>query len=568
MRLFADVPAFLRHGWRPAAIVLLCVAAGLARAQATADVDASDPPDRVARLSWLAGDVGFLPAGARDWSDPDVNRPLTGGDRLSTGDGARVELEFGGASVRLAGQTDAGLVELDDQVARLELAQGTLAVTVRHLDEGQSYEIDTPTVALVIDRPGTLRIDVGSGGRGTRVAVFAGQATVYGENNAERDVFAGRSYQFGDPSLGAVAVSDLGRGDAFDAWCADRDQRYAQSQSGQYVSEDVVGYQDLDAYGDWQATDDYGAVWFPRQVGTDWAPYRDGRWVNIRPWGWTWIDDAPWGFAPYHYGRWVRVHGTWGWIPGPRGVRAVYAPALVGFFGGAGWRVSLGAGATPTGWFPLGPGDIYDPWYRASRGYYSRINLRNIRWHDRKRAEKRIDEHYRRHRRGQPPPVRATRGQRDPSGYTVVPGRVRLRPGVRGNGRPHNPGTRPLPAGGFQREVVARPPPATPLPVVHAPRRAAPAPVPAADVRKPHFPEARIMHEHVSPPAAIESRPFERTGRAMARPQPRMIPPPLRRAASAPRAAPRAGKPAPAAHAPPARASHSKTHGRKHDDER
>jgi hypothetical protein len=571
MRQFAEVPAMPYRRWWLAAVLLLCAATGLVRAQTTTDSPVSDPPDRVARLSYLAGDVGFRPAGASDWSDPGINRPLTDGDRLSTGNGARVELEFGGATVRLAGQTDAGLLTLDDRLARLELAQGTLAVTVRHLDEGQSYEIDTPTVALVIDQPGTFRVDVGAADRGTRVTVFAGQAAVYGENNAEHDVFAGRSYEFFDPALATVTVSDIGGGDAFDAWSADRDQRYAQSPSGQYVSEDVVGYQDLDAYGDWRSTDDYGAVWFPRRVGADWAPYRDGHWAYIRPWGWTWIDDAPWGFAPYHYGRWARVGDAWGWIPGPVGLRPVYAPALVVFFGGDGWNVSLGMGTAPVGWFPLGPGDIYDPWYGASRGYYSRINLRNIRWHDRKRAMQRIDEHYRRHRRGEPPPVRATLVKRDPRGYTVVPGRV-----FAGGGKVQRErlnigaaqlATAPLLTYGVRRKVVARHVPAKPLvasdtrsrpglarplvrphadanlPVVRrlqsAPARSPPVPMAGERVRR--FSATRAMHENVPPRTA--PRPLQRADRVERRPAPHAIPAPLRHA-DAPRPAARQAEPA------------------------
>jgi len=42
----------------------------------------------------------------------------------------------------------------------------------------------------------------------------------------------------------------------------------------------------------------------------DWAPYRYGRWEYIAPWGYTWVDEEPWGFAPFHYGRWVNFQGS------------------------------------------------------------------------------------------------------------------------------------------------------------------------------------------------------------------------------------------------------------------
>lgn len=465
--------------------VLLC-AALVGGVQAQAADDASDPPSRVARLSYLAGDVGFLPAGARDWSDASVNRPLTTGDRLSTSADARAELELGGSTLRIDGGADFGLLDLDDQIAQIELTQGTLSLSVRDLDAGQSIEIDTPTVALVVDRPGNFRVDVGDGTRDTRISVRDGSATVYGEDSAQRSVSAGRSYVFGDSALARVSISDLDGDDAFDAWAVSREQRYVRSDSRQYVSDQVIGYQDLDQYGDWQSDTDYGAVWYPTAVATDWAPYRSGHWAYIAPWGWSWVDDAPWGFAPYHYGRWAHVHGRWGWIPGPRDIRPVYAPALVAFVGGGGWSVGIGSG--PVGWFPLGPGEIYNPWYRASRSYYTRVNITNIRvrrGEDRGRYGRDIDNHYDRYRRGLPVrgeryanrnapralttvsgqtfasgrPVRGNAQRVDPralANATVLPRGIAARPAAGASVLPRSAHARALPTGGFNREVVAR----------------------------------------------------------------------------------------------------------------
>ncbi len=74
------------------------------------------------------------------------------------------------------------------------------------------------------------------------------------------------------------------------------------------------------------------------------------------------MDDAPWGFAPFHYGRWVDWNGGWGWAPGPLGYwNPYYAPALVGWIGGGGFGVGFGWGGgwgfgVGFGWFPLGWG--------------------------------------------------------------------------------------------------------------------------------------------------------------------------------------------------------------------
>ena len=131
-----------------------------------------------------------------------------------------------------------------------------------------------------------------------------------------------------------------------------RDRRYDESRSATYLSHDVVGYEDLDDYGDWRNDSNYGHVWFPNRVAVGWAPYHEGHWDWISPWGYTWVDDSPWGYAPFHYGRWVTIRGRWGWVAGPVAVGAVYAPALVVFIGGGGVGVGLGANV---GWFPLGP---------------------------------------------------------------------------------------------------------------------------------------------------------------------------------------------------------------------
>src|SRR5215467_14494633 len=176
--------------------------------------------------------------------------------------------------------------------------------------------------------------------------------------------------------------------DDFDRWCSDRDRRWDHSVSSRYVSDDVVGYEDLDEHGGWRSVPEYGNVWFPRAVVVGWAPYRYGHWVWISPWGWTWVDDEPWGFAPFHYGRWVAVGGVWGWVPAPPRpaivtvayVRPVYSPALVAWVGGAHWGVGVAVGSAPAAgvaWFPLGPRDVYCPSYHVSERYVERVNVSN-----------------------------------------------------------------------------------------------------------------------------------------------------------------------------------------------
>ncbi|GLQ90484.1 DUF6600 domain-containing protein [Dyella flagellata] len=468
-------------GWRAFLAVLLLLCSGLALAQSDDNQggDGGDPPARVARLSYTSGDLGLMPAGGTEWAAADMNRPLTNGDKLSSGPDARAELELGGAALRISNQTDIGVLNLSDQIGQFELTQGTVNITVRNIDQGASYEIDTPTLALVINQPGTFRVDVGANGNGTTVTVSDGGGIVYGENNAQREVFSGRSYQFGDSSLNDMTVSDIEGRDEFDAWCNDRDAQYSNTASTQYVSPDVVGSQDLNQYGDWQQEEDYGAVWYPTTVVAGWAPYRLGHWVWVGPWGWTWVDAMPWGFAPYHYGRWVYLHERWGWVPCPPRVRPVYAPALVAFVG-------IGTGG-PVGWFPLGPHEVYNPWYRASRNYYTNVNVTNIqitRNVNQVTVINNIHNQYDLYRAGRPITGVNYVNRDAPHAFTAVPAQafasarnvqanqVRVdpqqlahapvmaaapmqRPSSASFGQPRGANTRPLPAAGFNRPVVA-----------------------------------------------------------------------------------------------------------------
>src|SRR6476661_4517893 len=341
----------------------------------------ADPPARVARLSFFSGPVSFSPAGEDEWVLATPNRPLITGDRLWADAGGRAELQAGSIALRLGASTNVNVLNLDDRTTQLELTQGSLYVRVWRIDRGDAVEIDTPNLAFTVNSVGRYRIDVDADGNVTTVAVFAGQGEAYGEGAAYR-IAAGDRYSFSGTGLRDYEYSDVGAPDDFDSWAAERDRRYETSVSARYVSRDVIGYQDLDQYGTWSVVADYGNVWYPRSVPSGWAPYRTGHWAWIDPWGWTWIDDAPWGFAPYHYGRWAFARGGWCWIPGPVAVRPVYAPALVAWIGGgrggSGFSLSFSIGTVAAiGWFPLGPREPYFPSYQVSQGYFTRVNNTN-----------------------------------------------------------------------------------------------------------------------------------------------------------------------------------------------
>ena len=350
--------------------------AGVALLAASA-LASADPPSQVIRLGYTTGAVSFSPAGEDDWTRATLNRPLTIGDRVWVDAGGRAELQIGGAMLRLNGPSGVTVLNLEDNLTQLQLTQGALNVRVRRLDPEQVIEIDTPNLAFTMRQPGSYRVVVDADGNATDVVVRNGRAEVYGDG-ASYVVDSRQSYRFYDTALKDYEQYAAPGLDDFDRWASDRDRRFDTSVSARYVSPDVIGYQDLDTYGTWRNDPSYGNVWVPTRVAADWAPYRDGHWAWVDPWGWTWVDDAPWGFAVSHYGRWARLGNNWGWVPGPARTRAYYAPALVAFVGGNNFQLSISTGNVgAVGWFPLGPREVYRPWYSSSRQYFERVNVSN-----------------------------------------------------------------------------------------------------------------------------------------------------------------------------------------------
>ncbi|MSQ97892.1 MAG: hypothetical protein EXR85_01115, partial [Xanthomonadales bacterium] len=345
---------------------------------AAASLAWADPSGRIAHVTDAQGSISYSPAGESAWVDVVWNRPLIQGDRLWSAQNSQAEFQVGSSAVRLGPSTSVEILALNNNIAQLRLDQGSVNVRIRRLYKGQTLEVDTPMLAFSINRAGRYRIDVDPDDGQTTISVWKGAGTAYGEG-ANFRVKAGEAVAFYDVNLRDYEIYGLAEEDDFDRYAVARDQRWEQSVSLQYVDDDLVGYAALDTYGSWGVSASYGNVWYPTGVSVGWAPYRDGHWIWQEPWGWTWVDNAPWGFAPSHYGRWVYVGYRWAWVPGPRHVRPIYAPAVVAFVGGNNWgaSISIGGGYQPIGWFPIGPREVYVPSYPVSQHYFNQVNVNN-----------------------------------------------------------------------------------------------------------------------------------------------------------------------------------------------
>ena len=362
---------------RDIARVLLAAFLILAAALAmVAPVRADDElPGRVGRVAEQGGELFLSPQDAPDqWVAIGINYPVTTGDNLWVGHEGRAEIDFGAGQARLAGDTSLHVSRLDDRTFALFVAQGRVILRIRVLDPGDAARIDTPNAQFVLTRPGLYRIEVSEDRQHTQLAVREGEANI-DTGVTVQQVLPGQSATLDGATPQYAQVRSGVTTDGFDTWSANRDRYYERGRANSPVSRQMVGAADLDQYGVWDTAPEYGAVWYPANVAADWAPYRNGYWTDVGAWGPTWVDYSPWGYAPFHYGRWAFIGGRWGWCPGRHVARPVWAPALVVWVGGPGWRFPGGPGAPIYGWVPLGWGEAYHPhWRGCSDGCWARYN--------------------------------------------------------------------------------------------------------------------------------------------------------------------------------------------------
>ena len=339
----------------------------------------TDTNSGVARVSLIHGDVSTQRGNTGDCSAAALNAPVLAGDRVSTGDKARTELQLDFANMlRLSEHTQANINTLTRSQIQIQLGRGMANYTVLKNSDADA-EIDTPNVAIRTNRrESSFRILVTADDH-TEVLVRKGEVEITTPQGGTR---VGEGQFITVQGAGEQAQYKIGEAparDDWDQWNTDRDNVIRNAASRRRTNDYYVGAEDLDNHGTWTDVPDYGQVWRP-DVADDWAPYRDGRWVDEPNWGWTWVSYDSWGWAPYHYGRWMMYDNAWAWWPGPIYAdpfyRPIWAPAYVSFFGyGGGFGYGFGYGWGSIGWLPLGPCDRFHPWYGRYGGRFGETNI-------------------------------------------------------------------------------------------------------------------------------------------------------------------------------------------------
>jgi hypothetical protein len=364
----------------------------------------ADPPGRVGRVSAIEGSVQQRTPDDNDWTAANLNYPVSTGFAIAPQEGGRAELQMGSMALRVGSASELDVTKLDDRDASLTLAQGELNLRVGRFDNGERIEVVTPRGVMQILAAGEYHVDAGTTESPTRfevlngqaelqrdggnTALATGQAALINADDAQSPTMASvepdaldqwafaRDGGGGTPSVNTAGRLPPAASPALPPAAAPAPAPYAAPPPS--VSPEMTGAADLSAYGNWNTDPDYGAVWYPSGVPADWAPYTYGHWAWVSPWGWTWIDDEPWGFAPFHYGRWAYRDAGWCWVPGEFAAAPVFAPALVVFVGSPEHRFFFDRDREGIGWFPLGPREAYVPGYRTSINYIRNVNRTNV----------------------------------------------------------------------------------------------------------------------------------------------------------------------------------------------
>ena len=346
-------------------MMLLCL--GSARAQAPVQVEPG-----VGRISLIHGDVSTQRGDSGDWAAATLNAPIVSGDKVSTAESSRAEVQLDYSNIlRLGNRTQANITTLSRTQIQIQVGEGIVNYTV-FKDSEPEPEIDTPNVSIhPYRKDGSFRIETFSNDE-TRITVRNGEADV---TTPQGNVLVKKGQMITVQGTGDGAQYQLSEAPGKDDWDRfnhDRDNMIHSAESWRHTNRYYVGSEDLDAYGHWDDAPGYGRVCV-RAVDADWVPYRDGRWVWEPYYGWTWVSYEPWGWAPYHYGRWFYYGASWVWWPGPVYYRPIWAPAYVSFFG-----FGVGVGFGHFGWLPIGPCDPFFPWYGRHGSRFNEVNIVNI----------------------------------------------------------------------------------------------------------------------------------------------------------------------------------------------
>jgi hypothetical protein len=329
-----------------------------ASAQASLAAPAKSP-SRIARLTFVVGDVRVDRQNDTNAQAAVLNMPLSEGSVLSAGDDGQAEIEFEDGSVaRLTPNSALSLVNLSldgsgnaqsrlallSGLAYFELRAGTLSKVSVDAQGDLITPVENSTIRVNLDEPpaiisvldGMAHVDYQAGDQPTALADVAAGQTLRSDSIPSQT------------GAGRFLVKQEIDPESWDEWNEARDQAAGAEASNQtaarggFAGNQGYGWSDLDANGSWYNVPGQGEVWQP-DVAADpgdnsadgFDPYDFGNWVWQPSAGYVWASGYSWGWTPYRCGTWNYWDSFgWGWSPG------LYCGAYG--FGGYGYGINFG----------------------------------------------------------------------------------------------------------------------------------------------------------------------------------------------------------------------------------
>jgi hypothetical protein len=316
-------------------------------------VRTAEPPLGGAWIGAFEGDVRASFAEDPGWRPAETHTPLLPDDRVWVAPGSRAEVCIsGGGAIYLGSGSSARFVRVpfpdEDQPTHSEVALES-GTAIAALGDGNPSRpllaLTAPDTRLWIYPRSLLRVKILT--PAIADVVLQSGSAIAEVRGVAMPLRAGSTLRV---DSGTASSRPASAPDAFDAWAADRARAVAGIPSAPVELPPPLAPSaaDLSRYGEWFPVPEYGVVWRPAAVAADWAPFARGRWL-WRHTAWVWIPEEPWGWLPFHYGRWRKdVRWGWYWVPPARQV-AVWCPGAVA------WSHA----PTHATWTPLPPGEPY-----------------------------------------------------------------------------------------------------------------------------------------------------------------------------------------------------------------
>ena len=301
---------------------------------------------RIVRISYVSGQVSI--DHGQGYESATMNVPVTERNWLKTAsDGwAEVQLEDG-SLVRLAPDTVVAFSQLG------RLSSGSTVTTV-DLDQGEAefkvaqggnneFQVTVKNKTVELDQPAAFRV-TSTNADPMEVVVWKGEVSIRdSESGGEVAVKKNETFVLDPTDVAQYGLDKRAEADDLDQFSQDRDRYLSTYARGGYSQSPYqYGTGDLNYYGQYVDDPDYGTVWQPNGVSSDWDPFANGYWSYEPGFGYTWVSAYPWGWLPFRYGNWVFINnrgwcwepGNWGrwhtgptWVNAPPGFRPPRPPA-------------------------------------------------------------------------------------------------------------------------------------------------------------------------------------------------------------------------------------------------